>query len=87
VQTPFGVFQLKYFFSNTIPAYGAKEYSSTSIKEMIKDIINDKKLKHQLSDQKIAEMLLEKGIKIARRTVAKYRKELNILPSNLRRKQ
>ncbi|UCB47221.1 MAG: RNA polymerase factor sigma-54 [Spirochaetota bacterium] len=87
VQTPFGVFQLKYFFSNTIPADGSKEYSSRSIKEMIKDIVNDKVLKHQPSDQKIADMLLEKGIKIARRTVAKYRKELNILPSNLRRKQ
>ena len=87
VQTPFGVFQLKYFFSNTIPADGSKEYSSRSIKEMIKDIVNDKALKHQPSDQKIADMLLEKGIKIARRTVAKYRKELNILPSNLRRKQ
>ncbi len=86
VQTPFGVFQLKYFFSTTIPAYGSKEYSSTSIKEMIKDIVNDEKSKRHLSDQKIADLLAVRGIKIARRTVAKYRKELNILPSNLRRK-
>jgi RNA polymerase sigma-54 factor len=86
VQTQFGVFQLKYFFSNTIPAYGSREYSSTSIKEMIKDIIQDEKSKRQLSDQKIAELLSQHGIKIARRTIAKYRKELNILPSNLRRK-
>ncbi len=85
-QTPFGVFQLKYFFSNTIPAYGSREYSSTSIKEMIKDIIEEEKSKRQLSDQKIAELLSQSGIKIARRTIAKYRKELNILPSNLRRK-
>jgi len=85
VQTPFGVFQLKYFFSNTIPAYGSREYSSTSIKEMIKDIVLDEKSKRQLSDQKIAELLSQRGIKIARRTIAKYRKELNILPSNLRR--
>ncbi|MBN2322863.1 MAG: RNA polymerase factor sigma-54 [Spirochaetes bacterium] len=86
VQTQYGVFQLKYFFSNTIPAYGSREYSSTSIKEMIKDIIQDEKSKRQLSDQKIAEFLSQRGIKIARRTIAKYRKELNILPSNLRRK-
>jgi RNA polymerase sigma-54 factor len=86
VQTPFGVFQLKYFFSNTIPTNGSKEYSSTSIKEMVKDIVSDEKYKRQLSDQKIADLLSERGIKIARRTVAKYRKELNILPSNLRRK-
>ena len=87
VQTPFGVFQLKYFFSNTIPAYGSREYSSTSIKEMIKDIVLDEQSKRQLSDQKIAELLAQRGIKIARRTIAKYRKELNILPSNLRRTQ
>lgn len=87
VQTPFGVFQLKYFFSNTIPAYGSREYSSTSIKEMIKDIVQNEKSKRQLSDQKIAELLSQRGIKIARRTIAKYRKELNILPSNLRRMQ
>jgi len=85
-QTPFGVFQLKYFFSNIIHAYGSREYSSTSIKEMVKDIIEDEKSKRQLSDQKIAELLSQSGIKIARRTIAKYRKELKILPSNLRRK-
>ena len=85
VQTPLGVFQLKYFFSNTILAFGNREYSSTSIKEMVKDIVLDEKSKRQLSDAKIAELLSQRGIKIARRTVAKYRKELNILPSNLRR--
>lgn len=85
VQTPFGVFQLKYFFSTTIPAYGSKEYSSTSIKEMIKDIVHNEKSKRHFSDQKIADLLAVRGIKIARRTVAKYRKGLKILPSNLRR--
>ena len=53
--------------------------------EMIKDIVLEESTKQQLSDQKIAELLSQRGIKIARRTVAKYRKELNILPSNLRR--
>jgi RNA polymerase sigma-54 factor len=86
VQTPFGVFPLKYFFSNPIPAHGQRDYSSTSIKEMVKDIIQSEKSSKHLSDQKICDLLAKKGIKIARRTVAKYRKELNILPSNLRRR-
>jgi RNA polymerase sigma-54 factor len=85
VQTPFGVFPLKYFFSNPIPASGNKEYSATSIREMIKDIIQNEAVKKNLSDQKIADLLAQRGIKIARRTVSKYRKSLNILPSNLRR--
>jgi len=85
VQTPFGVFQLKYFFSNPIQAHGAREYSSTSIKEIIRDIIQSEGMKKHLSDQQIADILAKRGIKIARRTVAKYRKELKILPSNLRR--
>ncbi|RKX98243.1 MAG: RNA polymerase sigma-54 factor [Spirochaetes bacterium] len=85
VQTPFGVFQLKYFFSNPIPSRNAGEYSSRSIKEMIKDIIESEGSKKHLSDQKIADILNKRGIKIARRTVAKYRQELKILPSILRR--
>ena len=85
VQTPFGVFPLKYFFSNPIPAQGNKEYSATSIREMIKDIIQNEAVKKHLSDQKIADLLAKRGIKIARRTISKYRKSLHILPSNLRR--
>ena len=83
--TPFGVFPLKYFFSNPIPTQGSKEYSATSIREMIKDIIQSEGSKKHLSDQKITDLLEKRGIKIARRTVAKYRKGLKILPSNLRR--
>ena len=85
MQTPFGIFSLKYFFSNPIPTQGSKEYAATSIKEMIKDIIQNEGSKKHLSDQKIADLLAKKGIKIARRTIAKYRKGLNILPSNMRR--
>jgi RNA polymerase sigma-54 factor len=84
VQTPFGVFQLKFFFSNPIPGHGDKEYSSTSIKEMIKDLIQSEGATKHLSDQKIANLLTNRGIKISRRTIAKYRQELKILPSNLR---
>jgi len=85
VQTPHGVFALKYFFSNSIPALGNRMYSSASIKEIIKDIIQSEDSKKHLSDQKIVALLEKRGIKIARRTITKYRKELNILPSNLRR--
>ncbi len=85
VQTPFGVFRLKYFFSNQIKSTNREQYSSRSIKEMIKEIIEEYDGKLHLSDQKIADILAERGIKIARRTVSKYRKDLNILPSNLRR--
>ncbi len=85
VQTGWGVFRLKYFFSGSVPARGRADLSSTSIKEMIKHIIQKESGRNHLSDQKIADMLAERGIKIARRTVAKYRKELRILPSNLRR--
>ena len=73
------------FFSNPIPALDSREYSSTSIKEIIKDIIQSEGTKKHLSDQKITDLLLKRGIKIARRTIAKYRKGLKILPSNLRR--
>ena len=84
VQTSFGVFQLKFFFSNPIPSKGDREYSSTSIKEMLKDIIQSEGATKHLSDQKITNLFAKRGIQIARRTVAKYRKGLKILPSNLR---
>lgn len=87
VQTPFGVFRLKYFFSTAIQGEDRKEVSTRSIKELIREIIKSENpgSRRRLSDQKIAEILSRRGIKIARRTVAKYRKELQILPSNLRR--
>lgn len=85
IQTSFGVFPLKYFFSNSIPAQGSRQYSATSIKEMVREIIEKEGGKKHLSDQKITQILEKRGIKIARRTVAKYRKGLHILPSNLRR--
>jgi RNA polymerase sigma-54 factor len=85
VQTGWGVFRLKYFFSGSIPTQGKSSLSSTSIKEIIREIIQKEGGGKHLSDQKITDMLSNRGIKIARRTVAKYRKELNILPSNLRR--
>jgi RNA polymerase sigma-54 factor len=85
MQTSFGVYSLKYFFSNAIPTENSGGISSTSIKEIIREIIDNEGEKRHLSDQKIVDLLQNRGIKIARRTVAKYRKELQILPSNLRR--
>ena len=85
VQTPRGLFELKYFFSAGLSC-ACGEVSSTSVKSMIKDIIDNEDPKRPLSDQKISTLLLSKGTKISRRTVAKYREELNIPASNLRKR-
>lgn len=82
VQTPRGLFQMKYFFTSGVDG----DISSTSIKVIIKDIIDNEQSNKPYSDQKISDLLKEKEIKISRRTVAKYRDEMNILSSSLRRK-
>ena len=85
IQTEWGIHEIKYFFSNSIGRNkGADDTAAESIREMIKEIFESEK-DNKISDQKIAEILQNKGIKIARRTVAKYRKILNILPSHQRR--
>ncbi len=85
IKTPHGVFDLKYFFTPGYAASSGESVSNTSVKEMISDLINVEDRSHPLSDQDIVVKLQEKGINIARRTVAKYREELGLLPSNLRR--
>ena len=86
VHTPKGIFELKYFFSSSIKTTG-QDLSSKSVKIKIKEIIGKENPKKPLSDQKIIDILKEKdGIKIARRTVAKYREILGILPSSKRKK-
>lgn len=85
VQTPRGIFELKYFFSSGIGT-DAGGVASTGIKSMIKDLIDNEHPKKPLSDQKIADLLKDKNIKISRRTVAKYRDELNIPSSSKRRR-
>lgn len=85
IQTPQGLFELKYFFSSGISSQKG-DMSSTSIKAIINDIIEKEDSKKPLSDQKITNILKEKGISISRRTVAKYRDELNIPSSTLRRR-
>lgn len=81
VDTPWGIFELKYFFSNSIKKAGGGVKSAQSVKELIKEIIENESGEKRLSDQKIVEILSNKGIKIARRTVAKYRKNLKIFSS------
>ncbi|KGG80295.1 DNA-directed RNA polymerase subunit sigma-24 [Caloranaerobacter azorensis H53214] len=85
IQTPKGIFELKFFFSRGVLA-NQEEISSTSVKSMIKELIESEDPKKPLSDQKITDILRKKNIKISRRTVAKYRDELNIPSSNLRKR-
>ncbi|MDX2187360.1 MAG: RNA polymerase factor sigma-54 [Opitutaceae bacterium] len=85
IQTPHGVFDFKYFFTPGYQADSGASVSNTSVKEMINDLVMGEDRSKPLSDQDIVAKLQEKGINIARRTVAKYREELGLLPSNLRR--
>jgi RNA polymerase sigma-54 factor len=85
MQTPQGIFEMKYFFTAGIQTASGEGMSNTSVKDMIAEMFRKEDTTKPLSDQEIVKMLQEKGIVIARRTVAKYRSELNILPSNLRK--
>jgi RNA polymerase sigma-54 factor len=87
VETPQGVFPLKFFFHSGIQKTQGDEVSSVSVKKMIEDLVAREESAHPLSDQDITRHLREKGLTIARRTVAKYREELGILPSHQRRLQ
>jgi RNA polymerase sigma-54 factor len=86
VHTPQGTFELKFFFSSGISKSDGSFVASQSIKSEIENIIKNENTKHPLSDQAIAKILRGKGVEIARRTVAKYRELLGILPSNRRKK-
>jgi RNA polymerase sigma-54 factor len=85
IQTPHGVFEMKFFFTPGYQSQAGESVSNTSVKEMIGELIELEDRSHPLSDQELVARLQDKGIKIARRTVAKYREELGLLPSNLRR--
>ncbi len=76
---------MKYFFTGGIQTTSGDGMSNTSVKDLIAEIFKKEPPGNPLSDQEVVRMLQEKGIGIARRTVAKYRTELNILPSNLRK--
>lgn len=83
--TPHGVYELKFFFSHGVKTESGEDLSNTSVKNAIADLIKTEPKNKPLSDDKIAKLLDKQGIKVARRTVAKYREALNILPSHLRK--
>ncbi|MEJ2720811.1 MAG: RNA polymerase factor sigma-54 [bacterium] len=85
VQTPRGVFELKFFFSSSLGTQDGNEISAKSAKDKIRRIIEREDDRNPLSDQKIADILKKDGLNIARRTVAKYREQLNILPARMRK--
>ncbi len=85
VQSPMGIHELKYFFSEGLSTDSGDDISNKHIKELLKDLINSESKKTPLSDEKLSEMLNEKGIHIARRTVAKYREQLRIPVARLRK--
>jgi len=86
IKTPHGVFEMKYFFTSGYQSDAGQSVANTSVKEMIADIIAGEDPGAPLSDQDIVGALQAKGLGIARRTVAKYREELGLLSSNLRRR-
>jgi len=83
--TPHGMFELKYFFGSHVATEAGGEASSTAIRALIKQLIGAEDPRNPLSDSKIADMLAEQGMVVARRTVAKYREVLKIPPVNLRK--
>ncbi|HXM03231.1 MAG TPA: RNA polymerase factor sigma-54 [Chthoniobacterales bacterium] len=85
IATPQGVVEMKFFFTPGYQTNDGVSLSNTSVKETIADLVRNEDNRMPLSDKEIVEILSERGIPIARRTVAKYRAELNILPSNLRK--
>ena len=85
VQTPRGVFELKFFFSSSLGTQDGGEISAKSAKDKIRRIIEQEEALNPLSDQKIADILRKDGLNIARRTVAKYREQLSLLPARMRR--
>jgi RNA polymerase sigma-54 factor len=86
VQTPRGVFELKFFFSSGLETEDGEDVSARTAKNIIKTLIDEEDKKDPLSDQRIAELLHLKGLRIARRTVAKYREQLSVLPARFRRR-
>ncbi|KMT65019.1 RNA polymerase factor sigma-54 [Catenovulum maritimum] len=85
MHTPRGIFELKYFFSSHVSTENGGECSSTAIRALIKKLVSAENPAKPLSDSKIADLLADQGIQVARRTIAKYRESLSIPPSNQRK--
>jgi RNA polymerase sigma-54 factor len=85
MSTPFGTFELKYFFGSSLTTEAGGNASSTAVRALIKQLVSAEDPDKPLSDNQLSRMLEEQGIQVARRTVAKYREALRIAPANLRR--
>ncbi|HET6350758.1 MAG TPA: RNA polymerase factor sigma-54 [Coriobacteriia bacterium] len=85
--TPYGLFELKHFFSGGYRTSTGMDVAATSIKQRLRDLVKEEDIAKPLSDQKLAELLMAEGVDVARRTVAKYREELGIEPSWARRRR
>jgi RNA polymerase sigma-54 factor len=85
VQTEFGTYRLKFFFSESLSTDSGEEVSTREVKKILSNLIEGESKKHPLSDERLTELLQEKGYNIARRTVAKYREQLNIPVARLRK--
>lgn len=85
VQTEFGTYRLKFFFSESLQTDSGEEVSTREVKKILSNMIEAESKKHPLSDERLTELLQEKGYNIARRTVAKYREQLNIPVARLRK--
>jgi RNA polymerase sigma-54 factor len=83
--TPFGTFELKYFFGSSLNTEAGGNASSTAVRALIKQLVSAEDAAKPLSDSQLSQMLEEQGIQVARRTVAKYREALRIAPANLRK--
>lgn len=86
VQTPRGLLPLKFFFSSGLSTTTGEDASARAIRAQIQKMVADEEPKNPLTDQQIVEMFAHKGVKIARRTVAKYRDQLSILPARMRKR-
>ena len=85
IQSPYGTFLLKSFFSESLTTTSGEEVSTREVKKILQDLIEAEEKKRPLTDERLAQFLKEKGYNIARRTVAKYREQLNIPVARLRK--
>jgi RNA polymerase sigma-54 factor len=86
MHTPRGIFELKFFFNSSVATADGESVASESVRKMIGDLVKAEDNKKPISDQRIVELLEEKGVHLARRTVAKYREQLGIAPSSKRKR-
>ena len=86
IDTPQGIFELKFFFHSGIKSYMGTNLSSVRVRDMIKEVVAEEDPKNPLTDDEMVQALMRKNAKIARRTITKYRKELNIPPASKRKK-